>query len=117
MTLAPAPENDLARRVRSAIGKSWWKRPDPVLRDMLFDSEISGNQKMVRRGIWAAVLSHIAFGILDVILLPDVAAMAVGTRVGVGVFFLAVLEFCLQRGVSRSILHLAAATAIVTGGI
>lgn len=110
-------DNDIAQRVRLAIRKSWWEPPDPVLQGMLFAKEASGNRRVVRWGIWAAVLSHVAYGLLDRILIPDVAAQAVAARIVAGVFFLALVEICLWRNVSRAVLHLVAASAIVTGGI
>jgi len=110
-------DNDTARRVTAAIGKSWWELPDPVLQDMLFDKEASGNRRVVRWGIWAAVLSHVAYGLLDYILLADVAFQAVATRAVAGVVFLALVELCIWRGVSQAVLHLVAASAIVTGGV
>ncbi|QKV17076.1 putative bifunctional diguanylate cyclase/phosphodiesterase [Oricola thermophila] len=117
MTAVPPPDTDFARRVGAAIGQPWWKPVDPVLRDMLFDRESAGNRRIVRWGIWAAVLSHIAFSLLDVLLIPDVAPLAVASRIGTGALFLAILEICLVRRVSRSVLHLAAASAIVAGGV
>lgn len=110
-------DNDVARRVRLAIRKSWWEPADPLLQGMLFDKEASGNRRVVRWGIWAAVLSHVVYGFLDRILIPDVATQAIATRVVAGVFFLALVEFCLWRGVSRAVLHLVAASAIVAGGV
>ncbi|MCI5077811.1 GGDEF and EAL domain-containing protein [Oricola sp.] len=110
-------DEDTAGRVRAAITRAWWRPQDPVLLAMLHEKEASGNRRVIRWGMWAAVLSYIAYGFLDYFLLPDTAMSSILTRTLVGVSFLTMIEICIRTGASQQLLHLVSATAIVTGGV
>jgi len=74
-------------------------------------------RRVVRIGLWAAVLSYILYGLCDWFLFPDVGTTVVLARILVGLTFLALLEICVRARCSLDTLHLVAATAVVSGAL
>ncbi|TPW29591.1 putative bifunctional diguanylate cyclase/phosphodiesterase [Pararhizobium mangrovi] len=108
---------DTARRVRNALDRFWWQPPDRELLAMLRERDMERNRSNIRWGLWAAVISYIVYGILDGLLLPDVAERVIATRLVLGAGFLIGIELCIRLGVRQMSLHIVAASAIVIGGI
>ena len=106
---------DIARKVVEARSRPRSSLADPKLMNLLFQRDAGENRHIVRWGMWAAVLSYMAYGVFDWFLFPDIAARLVIARIAVGVIFLAAIEMGVRRGTALAILHLIAASAIVTG--
>lgn len=108
---------DLARKVVEARSRPRTSLADPKLLALLFQRDAGENRLIVRWGMWAAVLSYMAYGVFDWFLFPDIAVRLVVARIVVGVAFLALIEIGAWRGVPLAALHLVAAFAIVTGAV
>lgn len=108
---------DIARKVVEARSRPRTSLADPKLLNLLFQRDAGENRQIVRWGMWAAVLSYMAYGVFDWVLFPDIAIRLVIARIAVGVIFLAAIEIGVRRGVSLAVLHVIAASAIVTGGV
>ncbi len=108
---------DIARKVVEARSRPRSSLADPKLMNLLFQRDAGENRHIVRWGMWAAVLSYMAYGVFDWFLFPDIAARLVIARIAVGVIFLAAIEMGVRRGTALAILHLIAASAIVTGAV
>ena len=108
---------DIIAKVFEALARPRWKAADPTLMAMLANRDSEQNRRVVRWGMWAAVLSYMGYGILDHYLLPDVARNLILARLTIGTLFLLLLELCIWRGAALGTLHAVAASAIVIGSV
>lgn len=108
---------DIARKVVEALSSPRTGLADPKLLRLLFQHDAAQQRLVVRWGMWAAVLSYMAYGVFDWFLFPDIADQLVFTRCAIGISFLAVIEFGVRRGASLAAMHLVAAAAIVVGAV
>ncbi|WP_404935185.1 putative bifunctional diguanylate cyclase/phosphodiesterase [Nitratireductor sp. L15S-10] len=108
---------DIARKLMEALSSPRSGLVDPKLMRLLFQHDAAQQRLVVRWGMWAAVLSYMAYGVFDWILFPDIAGQLVFARCAIGISFLAVIEFGIRRGASLAAMHLVAAAAIVTGAV
>lgn len=75
------------------------------------------NRAFLRAGMWLAVMSHIAYGLLDWYLFPDLKIELVAVRIIFGTLFLAALEAGIALRFRLFQLQLISATAIVMGAL
>lgn len=92
-------------------------RRDPKIGRLMAMRDAVRNRAFLRAGMWLAVLSHIAYGILDWYLFPDLKIELVAVRVIFGVVFLAALEAGIALRFRLFQLQLISATAIVVGAL
>ena len=97
--------------------KTWWQAGDPLLLSMLRKKNELQDRKILRWGIWAAVLSYLCYGLFDLYLFPDVSAQLITIRVLIGVVFLLAIEAVTLLKKSLEILHVMAALAILCGAV
>lgn len=91
-------DEDLERRVERSLSHSRWRSADPVLARLFEASAEQSNRCSVRRGVRAAVLCFLCFGLFDLWLLPDVGSRGALTRVAVGLCFLGMVEWRIVWG-------------------
>lgn len=108
---------DIVGKVANALARPRWKAADPLLLTMLQKRDAEQNRKIVRWGMWAAVVSYIAYGVLDEYLLPDVAGRLVLARALLGLTFLTLIEIGARRRSPLGVLHGVAASALVSGSV
>jgi diguanylate cyclase len=108
---------DIAKRAFAAMRKPWWKAGDPLLLSLLREKNERQDRKIVRWGMWAAVISYLGYGLFDYFLFPDIASRLIAIRFLIGIFFLAATEIVGRSAKSLGALHIVAAAAIVSGGV
>lgn len=108
---------DIARKVAKALDRSRRSLGDPTLLALLFQRDADKDRLIVRWGMWAAVLSYMAYGVFDWYLLPDVAGRLIALRVSLGLTFLVLIEIGARRKLTLAKMHLIAASAIVSGAV
>lgn len=106
---------DISRKVAEALERPRWSSADPNILALLFQRDAEQNRRILRLGMWAAVLSYVGYGIFDWYLFPDVATRVVIARIVLGLVFLTAIEVGVRTGVSLPRLQLVAATALVLG--
>lgn len=72
-------------------------------------------RKAARQGLWLAVAVYLLFSVIDVLLIPDVAAYTAGARFAVGATVLAILEIQFRADVKTDWLDVTCAAALVSG--
>ena len=107
--------DDISKRAMEATKLPWWKPADPMLLRMLQKRYAAQNRRIVRWGLWAAVLSYLSYGIFDHFLFPDISERLILVRALVSVIFLGLLEVAARRGRALPYLHVIAAAAIFFG--
>jgi diguanylate cyclase (GGDEF)-like protein len=108
---------DISRKVAEALERPRWSSADPKILALLFQRDAEQNRRILRLGMWAAVLSYVSYGIFDWFLFPDVATQVVVARVTLGVLFLTAIEIGVRKEVALPKLQLIAASALVLGAI
>jgi diguanylate cyclase len=84
----------------------------------LYRKEGEGDRrKAAREGLWLAVGVYLLFSIIDILLIPDVAAYTIAARFAIGATVLAALEMQVRTNTKTEWLDLTCATALVSGYI
>ena len=109
--------DDIANRARAAMRKRWWQAGDPLLLSMLHHRNERQDRKILRWGMWAAVLSYMCYGLFDLYLFPDISYQLVTIRFCFSVAFLASIETVARGKKSLEVLHIVAALSILCGGV
>ncbi len=92
-------------------------RRDPKIGRLMAMRDAARNRAFLRAGMWMAVLSYAAYGVLDWYLFPDVQKDLVATRLLIGSVFLFILECCVASRMRLFYLQLISATAITVGAV
>ncbi|MER8465333.1 GGDEF and EAL domain-containing protein [Mesorhizobium sp. M1409] len=72
-------------------------------------------RKAARQGLWLAVAVYLQFSIIDILLIPDVAAYTIAARFAVSVTALAVVEIQSRMNFRTESVEFACAGALVSG--
>ena len=72
-------------------------------------------RKAARRGLWLAVAVYLLYSIIDILLIPDVAAYTIATRFAVSAAALVILEIQTRMDFKTEWLDLTCAAALVSG--
>lgn len=93
-------------------------RRDAVQKELLAlyrENRDANRIKPTRLGIWASFVVYMLFSATDILLVPDVAAYAIGARFVFGLVMLAIFELMLRRDVRSDTLDILCAAAVFLG--
>ncbi|WP_353646472.1 GGDEF and EAL domain-containing protein [Mesorhizobium sp. WSM2239] len=93
-------------------------RQEPLsgeLRTLYLKEGEGARRKAARQGLWLAVAVYLLFSIIDVVLIPDVAAYTIAARFAVSAIALTTLEIQFRMGFKTEWLDLTCAAALVSG--
>ncbi|EHK54226.1 putative bifunctional diguanylate cyclase/phosphodiesterase [Allomesorhizobium alhagi] len=94
------------------------QRQEPLsgeLRTLYLKEGEGARRKAARQGLWLAVAVYLLFSIIDIVLIPDVAAYTIAARFAVSATALATLEMQSRLGFKTQWLDFTCATALVSG--
>jgi diguanylate cyclase (GGDEF)-like protein len=74
-------------------------------------------RQAARQGLWIAVVAYLSYAVLDVLLIPDVAAYAIAARFTVGAIALAIIEIQYRTNTKAEWLDITCASALVSAYI
>jgi diguanylate cyclase (GGDEF)-like protein len=106
-TLADLVEDDIPQQRQEPLAGE--------LRTLYLKEGEGARRKAARQGLWLAVAVYLLFSIIDILLIPDVAAYTIAARFAVSATALATLEMQSRLGFKTQWLDLTCATALVSG--
>ena len=101
---ANAIECDLGGRI---------ERPPPEELRALYRKDGEPTRRTaIRRGLWAAVIVYLVFGVTDILLIPDAAALTIAARFIIGCGTLALVEIQFRTKAATDYMDLTCAVAL-----